>query len=208
MAQGPGMVQRLLLLQVTATMFAVESCKGWAGAVPVTACMRHLHRCAGTPAGNCCDRWRMPAAPVHGVRVTLQGEALTLSATTNLDFFSRARYTLPNLPRPSGLPMSKSDRDHCLPVGLGPAAADVVPSAAVEPVVRVGCVGGLLLAGLEGPAAAAAAAAVFCALVAFCSGRTGRVSALPSIVLSNVLLTPALSAAGLLLGSWFSYKPH
>ena len=28
------------------------------------------------------------------------------------DFFSRARYTLPNLPLPSGLPMSKSLNDH------------------------------------------------------------------------------------------------
>ena len=32
----------------------------------------------------------------------------TLRATMYLLFFSRARYTLPNLPRPRGLPMSKS----------------------------------------------------------------------------------------------------
>jgi hypothetical protein len=31
------------------------------------------------------------------------------------DFFSRARYTLPNLPLPSGRPMSKSSKVHRLP---------------------------------------------------------------------------------------------
>lgn len=36
----------------------------------------------------------------------------TFNATINFDFFSRARYTLPNLPLPSGLPMSKSESFH------------------------------------------------------------------------------------------------
>lgn len=38
--------------------------------------------------------------------------SLALSATINMLFFSRARYTFPNLPRPSGLPMSKSVSCH------------------------------------------------------------------------------------------------
>src|SRR5687768_8421680 len=38
---------------------------------------------------------------------------MTLRATMYLLFTSRARYTLPNLPRPSFLPISKSSSDHC-----------------------------------------------------------------------------------------------
>lgn len=61
----------------------------------------------------------------------------TLRAMTNLLFFSLARYTLPNLPLPKGLPISKSLSDQsgadlekllvsCLPPGaIGPKALPV-----------------------------------------------------------------------------------
>lgn len=49
---------------------------------------------------------------------------LTLSATMYLDDFSRARYTLPNLPRPSGLPMSKSTSDQRLDGCMDAATAN------------------------------------------------------------------------------------
>ena len=41
-------------------------------------------------------------------------------------FFSRARYTEPNLPRPRGLPISKSSRHHCLPFWAASAVAAVL----------------------------------------------------------------------------------
>ena len=60
--------------------------------------------------------WRTPRRPRAAAALAAWrcccgcGRALksTLSATMYLLCFSRAKYTLPNLPRPSGLPMSKS----------------------------------------------------------------------------------------------------
>lgn len=58
---------------------------------------------------------------------------LTLSATIYLLFFSLARYTLPNLPRPSGFPMSKSlsiQRRSGSAAALAAAAAAALGAAA------------------------------------------------------------------------------
>lgn len=62
----------------------------------------------------------------------------TLSATMYLLCRSRARYTFPNLPRPSGLPMSKSVSCQrrmaaAAPLLLGRSAAGLLPSAASPP---------------------------------------------------------------------------
>ena len=58
----------------------------------------------------------------------------TLSATIKCVLRSRARYTLPNLPLPSGRPMSKSFSCHC----RGAAALSAASSPAVVVVVVVG----------------------------------------------------------------------
>eukprot|EP00955_Chlamydomonas_euryale_P094799 364892-Chlamydomonas_euryale.AAC.9 len=47
-------------------------------------------------------------------------------------FFSRARYTLPNLPLPSGLPISKSDSVHdCFDAAAAGLPASASPTALV-----------------------------------------------------------------------------
>ena len=62
---------------------------------------------------------------------TLSG---ALSATMKCVFFSRARYTLPNLPLPSGLPISKSCSDHfrrSSPSAPASAFADAPPDTSI-----------------------------------------------------------------------------
>ncbi len=49
-----------------------------------------------------CSRWLFWSCDLNN----------TLSATTNLDFFSLARYTFPNLPLPKGRPISKFSKVH------------------------------------------------------------------------------------------------
>lgn len=65
------------------------------------------------------------------LEICLAPNKLTFRATMYFDFLSRARYTLPNFPCPSGLPMSKSASCHLrsllveLAVPLEPVRASV-----------------------------------------------------------------------------------
>lgn len=57
---------------------------------------------------------------------------LTFRATMNLLFFSRAKYTLPNLPFPKGFPMSKSAKPQvCFCAGFPFCAEDTAADASL-----------------------------------------------------------------------------
>jgi hypothetical protein len=126
----------------------------------------------------------------------------TFSATMNLLRFSRARYTLPNLPRPSGLPMSKSSSCHRRSVcgfgrgGGGPMLVPALdPALSPAPGPEPACCAPACCAPGAAPACGAAGrSAWFCG--ACCSGARAGPLLRPVRAALRSPLSPALPPAG------------